>query len=49
MTLSAIGGIVLTVMYILYLIDILKYNFVKLFAIYIIAMSVLLILEKLTK
>ena len=49
MTLSAISGIVLTVIYVLYLIDILRYDFVKLFAIYIIAMSVLLILEKLTK
>ena len=49
MTLPLIAGIILSALYALYLFDIIRPDFVKLFAIYIIAMSALLILEKLTK
>ena len=44
-----IGGFSLTVIYILYLANIVKPELASIFAIYIIAMSVLMILDKLTK
>lgn len=49
MSLPLIAGIILSALYVLYLINIVKPDFVKLFSLYIIAMSALLILEKLTK
>jgi len=47
MLLPLIAGIISSVLYILYLIDIAKPDFVSLFLLYVIAMSALLILEKL--
>ena len=44
-----VAGIVLSILYILYLFDIVRPEFFKLFAIYVSAVSLLLILDKLTK